>query len=418
MKILWFANTPCLASEILNPSQLMGGWLKSLNENLSKREDIELAVCFYHHQEMKPFEYKNTTFYPVFRNYGKKILGKVLNRLKQHTDDKTEIKRLLNVIELVKPDIIHIHGTEENFGLIQAHTKIPVVISIQGIISPYFEKLYAGIPRHAVRWYEPLKDKLLFLSYDTDHYKVWYRAKREQKMLTSAQHIIGRTDWDRRVTRVLAPESDYYTLNEILRPEFYVSAWKKTQFDNPVKLITTTGGGLNKGIETVVKTAQLLVRNATTVRFEWQIIGLSADNTLVKIVKNWLKVDFNRLHIKFLGEKKPDEIVDLLLKSDIYCQVSHIENSPNSLCEAMLSGIPCIASYAGGTGSMLNDKNEGILIQDGEPYSYAGAIIELTNHFQTAQSMGRNAKITAEKRHDENKITNELIDIYHKLRNR
>lgn len=39
-----------------------------------------------------------------------------------------------------KPDIIHVHGTENNFGLIREHidSNIPIVCSIQGLINPYY----------------------------------------------------------------------------------------------------------------------------------------------------------------------------------------------------------------------------------------------------------------------------------------
>jgi hypothetical protein len=33
----------------------------------------------------------------------------------------------------------------------------------------------------------------------------------------------------------------------------------------------------------------------------------------------------------------------------------------------MIIGMPCIATFAGGTASMLKSDEEGILIQDGDP---------------------------------------------------
>lgn len=88
-----------------------------------------------------------------------------------------------------------------------------------------------------------------------------------------------------------------------------------------------------------------------------------------------------------------------------------IENSPNSLCEAMLLGLPIIVSYAGGTSSILNNGEEGILVQDGYPYSLAGAIIEVANNFP----MAKNVRTHAEERHDKNKIVNNLINTYNSI---
>ena len=76
----------------------------------------------------------------------------------------------------------------------------------------------------------------------------------------------------------------------------------------------------------------------------------------------------------------------------IYIAISHIENSPNSLCEALILGAPCIATNAGGTSSLIEDGNNGILIQDGDAYSMAGAIIELTENYNIAIDYGNSAR--------------------------
>jgi glycosyltransferase involved in cell wall biosynthesis len=101
-----------------------------------------------------------------------------------------------------------------------------------------------------------------------------------------------------------------------------------------------------------------------------------------------------------------------MLKADIFVHPSHIENSPNSLCEAMLLGMPVIATAVGGVLSMLNDKQEGILIQDGDPYSMAGAVLELIANRNYAKKLGLNARSKAMEKHDPDKIANQLMTAY------
>ena len=69
----------------------------------------------------------------------------------------------MNIINLYNPDIIHVHGTEDNFGLIQFYTKKPVVISIQGLLNP-LKKYFSGIPKNIAVKYETFVRKLVFLS--------------------------------------------------------------------------------------------------------------------------------------------------------------------------------------------------------------------------------------------------------------
>ena len=101
-----------------------------------------------------------------------------------------------------------------------------------------------------------------------------------------------------------------------------------------------------------------------------------------------------------------------MIDSDIYIPTSHIENSSNSLCEAQLIGMPCIASFAGGTASLITNNYDGILYQNGDYFSLAGAILDLYNNTKCAIALGKNAKKTALKRHDRKTIVRDLVSIY------
>jgi len=162
MKILWFTNTPCSASEKLNPSIISGGWLSSLEKEINKVKGVDLHIAFYYSKEIEPFTYNGTHFYPIFRRFTDTKIQRYLARLfRLEYNDTTEIKQLCAVVELIKPDLIHIHGTEENFGLIQKCTTIPVVISIQGLLNPIRDKLYSGISKQIASKYRSLQSVLL-----------------------------------------------------------------------------------------------------------------------------------------------------------------------------------------------------------------------------------------------------------------
>lgn len=96
---------------------------------------------------------------------------------------------------------------------------------------------------------------------------------------------------------------------------------------------------------------------------------------------------------------------------------SHIENSPNNLCEAMIIGVPCVATYAGGTPSILENNIEGILVQDGDPWAMAGAILELAESPDIAVQFGNKAREKALKRHDRGRIINDLMNVYNNIIN-
>lgn len=411
MKVLWFANTPCGAATKLYPDLHVGGWLKSLEEQLVNYGNVELSVCFYWRDKLQSFQFDKTKYYPIYRAGNNTKVKRVINRALQRDNNENELKQLLEVIDAVLPDVIHIHGTEENFGLIQEFTQIPVIISIQGILSPYSEKYYSGVPFWQAFWYEGLKPKLLFRSSHFDYKGLKKRAERERKILSHAQYVIGRTNWDKRVTRVLASDSQYFTGNEMLRSAFYQKQWTKINFSSPIQIVTIMSSGLYKGLETIVNTARILQQNNSPA-FEWIVIGQKNSDDLALIVKRWLKTDFQSYNIHLVGMKNEVEVADILVKSDIYCQVSHIENSPNSVCEAMLIGMPIVASFAGGTDSILENNKEGILVQDGDAYSLAGAIREIAENFDNAVKLAINARDTGHKRNNQERIVKQQVSIY------
>ena len=201
---------------------------------------------------------------------------------------------------------------------------------------------------------------------------------------------------------------------EILRADFYNKSWSKTSFAKRIKLVTTISPGIYKGFETLLHAAGLLSQYAEF-EFEWSIIGYTSEEGWIKIAERYKKMSSKKCSIKFLGRKNAAEMVDVMLNSDIYIQVSHIENSPNSVCEAMLLGMPIIASFAGGTSSILSDGKEGILVQDGDPYTLAGMVVWLSQNFDSGKKMGINAKLRALKRHDRQRISEHLFATYKEI---
>ena len=415
MKILWFANTPCSAVEKFGGNLNSGGWLRSLEEGLNKVPEIELAICFYTYKNIESFKYNGTQFYPVLKKGKKNKIRRLIKRIiPSSKSDKPEVQELLKVIHLFQPDLIHVHGTEDNFGLVQFNTNIPVLISIQGILNPYSEKYFSGIPFHIASNLEGIILKVFSSGFGSIYNQFKRKAQREQKILSGARYIIGRTDWDRRVVSILSPKSKYFIGNEMLRSGFYENQWNKKQFGDTLQIVTISGDAMYKGFEAIVNSAKILKEN-TMLKFKWKVIGLKENSNIVNIVMKWKRTTLQNLEIELLGSKNENEIVEILLDSDIYCQTSHIENSGNSLCEAMILGMPIIATFAGGTSSLLKDKEEGILIQDGDSFSLAGSIKELSDDFSIALSYGKAARMKALIRHEKNNIREEYLKIYRKL---
>lgn len=412
MKVLWFSLSPCSSAKRFGTEKIIQGWMISLENAIKRTEDISLEIAYISRIDEHPFEYEGVKYYPIYSK-GKSLSEKIRN---VYGSTKSKDKKMLSIyksiIEQSKPDIIHIHGTESSFCLITSeNTGIPVVYSIQGYIAPYAEQFFAGFPLAELKKHETLKMKLLNKSYVTKYKNFLYDAERERNAVEKAKYIMGRTNWDRAISKLYNPNVKYYVVNEILRPPFYETEWKKEAFNEKLIITSTISPGIYKGYETLLKAAALLKRYATF-EFEWRVIGCSKDTVTVKIAEQMTGHDSGKCDISLLGMKKAEEVAEELKNADIYCHVSHIENSPNSVCEAMLVGMPVIATFVGGTDCMLEHEKEGILYQDGDPYALAGYIVDLRNNFERAVKLGKKARERALKRHDKEKIITELLNVY------
>jgi glycosyltransferase involved in cell wall biosynthesis len=416
IKVLYFSNTPALGRDYISKEAKIrgtGGWMYSLNEAI--QDEVDLSLAFHYPYNKVNFKYQKTQYYPIYT--GNIIVENLKKRFLGNVYDTDFLDQYLRIIDTVKPDIIHIHGTENAFLCILGKVNVPVVISIQGNLTVIQHKYLAGYYGNFIKQKNDritLKSLVFGRNSFNKGYKTMQKmAKIEQSHLKYAKNIIGRTAWDSRITSVLSPKSTYYSGNEMLRDKFYTSKWNNNYESGKIILFTTSGNSYYKGFETLCHCLNIL--NDRGLSIEWRVAGISKDSLINKITKQHLGENYPKLGLMLLGSIEENNLIRNMQKSHLYIMPSHIENSPNNLCEAMIIGMPCVATFAGGTPSMLKDGEEGVLVQDGDPWVMAGAILEIINNSSIAEVYAKNARERALKRHDKATIILELIETYSKI---
>jgi glycosyltransferase involved in cell wall biosynthesis len=413
MKVLWLTNTPVGASDILDTKGHAGGWMSSLETHIKKTKGIELAVCFFYNRLNRfKFFHNSVTYYPV-KGKNSSLVGKFRTRFFNELND-SNVEAVRKAVDDFKPDVIQLFGTESGLGEIIREIDIPVIIHIQGLINPCLAAWFPkGIAQSTILMHSPLMSVLLKKAFIGYYYIMKKTAKREEAIIKSAKYFFGRTEWDRRVISIYNKDVTYFHCAELLRSLFFKSEW--TLQKRPVlRIVTCLNPVIYKGIEIILETSHLLGR-LTDLQFEWNIIGITENHSLVLLVEKVKKMKFKDNHVYFSGFKKEYELVDELLDSHMFIHPSHIDNSSNSVCEAMLLGMPVIAGNVGGVPSLVEHNFSGILYNSHDPFELAGIILEKSKDLEGLKKLGENARKIALERHDPKTIVSTILEAYYSV---
>lgn len=409
MKVLWFSNGPVSAKSLKNINFVGESWIGALESLIKKEKDIELAIAFQYNKakEIETYSIEGVRYFlcPVTTGIKKRKIG---FGGKYFANDSLSLNYYLSIINQFQPDIIQVFGTENNYGLIVPHIKIPVVFHIQGILHMCMRKYFSGISKFEIIKYTSLLKWIkggTMLHYYNFQKKI---SERELKVYSLGQYFFGRTHWDEMIVKILSNKATYFHCEEIIRSDFYSHYWDK-DFDTPLKIVSILRSNLFKGFDLVQQTAELL--EAKGINFTWNIIGTSREDGTIRLFEKKFKGSFNK-NIHFLGGKDGKEIINIMCDSHILVQTSYIENSPNSVCEAMILGMPVISTAVGGVSSILENHKEGLLIQENDPFHLAGSIIDLYENPQKARILGQNALLKARERHNPDAILKSVLGYY------
>lgn len=408
MKVLWFTNTPSRYASFGGYNG--GGWIYSLEEEISKRDDIELGIAFFMNEQPKKVEKNGVTYYPIEDPFSISHLTKIKSFfVSQHVKESIWLKNYIKIINDYAPDIIEIFGSEQSFGQVSQYVNVPVVLHIQGILTPYFNAfLPPFISLHNYVWedYNPWHAFKRYKGYES----FCRNGARERKIISSVKNFIGRTEWDKRITRLYHPNARYFYGSEILRNIFYEQ--KERTLPEKATFVTTISSPLYKGYDVVLKTAKLL-KERDNFNFVWQIYG----NINPHYIERKTGIRHEDVNVIFMGVATAKQLRDTLLQATAYLHLSYIDNSPNSLCEAQILGLPVIAANVGGVSSLIKEGETGFLVPANDPYQTAYLAIKLSSDLSLNVGIGKRAQFVARQRHDKQSIVKGLVNIYHSIIN-
>ncbi len=409
MRVLWFTGVqlPALTGQGLTRA----GWQEGLRKALETYQpQVELGIAAPGAGPRPAFTQGNATYLTLPGKPRGGRLGRLARAWQHASYSPEELEQCLQAADRFKPDLIHFHGSENFFGLIGPKLPVPSVLSIQAVVNGYFPFFFSDLGLREIageaatpgflRGEGPLHKWLTWRKYLAD----------ERQILAGCRNYMGRTEWDRAVLLAFNPSAQYYVCNEALADSYYDLEWQPASATGQV-LYSTSSGNYYKGSLLLARAVALLKeRGREQVRLRLAGInpGYDAGKLLVKFIRQHALEE----NIVLLERLSPDQIAREMLGAALYVHPSHIDNSPNSLCEAMLAGMPCIAANAGGIPSLIRDGEDGLLYHDRDATMLADAIVRLLDDRPLAAGLGAAARRTALARHDRKRIAGRTVEIY------
>lgn len=393
-----------------------GGWTENLISNLSTKTDLELYVCFYYNQNEKlQKKFYNGVYYYALPS---RVKGLKSCNKKMKTD-------LEEMYKNCNPDIVHIIGTERehNLELLKIADSKKTIVSVTGLVNLCSIHYYGGIEKNKfiirsigdlIRGSGPISEKKLFQKF----------GKSEVKLIKKARYIMGRTTWDYACIKQINPNIKYTYCSEILNSAFYDNVWEISKMEK-YRIFVSQASYPLKGFHKLIEALPIILTF-----FPETEIYIAGPNILDKTsLKSRLKqttyakyllrqikkfnIPLSKLH--FTGPLDAEGMLNQYMKANVFVLPSSIENSPNSLGEAMLLGMPCVSSCVGGVQDMVRDKVDAFIYPFDETYMMAYYICQIFSNDKLAELMGKKARDNAMKRFDVTQTVNVTYNLYNEV---
>lgn len=408
MKILWVVNTvfPAVCSELGMAPPIYGGWMYGLAADLNSSGKVRLAiVTVYQGGVFKKLSNFGIDYYLIPSNQGQN--SKVWDC----------------VVSEFRPDLVHVHGTEYSYGmsLMRLHPELSYLVSIQGLVSVIHRYFLAGMSFGDIIRNITFRDIVRGDTLLHGKYKFYKRGRVERFYIKRANALIGRTDWDKAHIFAINPNADYFFCNESLRDEFYTDEKWTIANCRRYSIFLSQASYPIKGFHQILKALALLKEDYPDIVIEVAGDDITNSSSFMRRLKrNGYAKYINRLieryalqkHIRFLGPLQAIEMKNAYLRANLFICPSSIENSPNSLGEAQVLGVPCVASYCGGIPSMVVDGETAILYRFEEDEMLAQVIRRLFESPRTLEALSSKGRCEALKRHNRVANLNALLRIY------
>ena len=303
-----------------------------------------------------------------------------LDTVTRYIGVRRSIRAVLNEIS---PDLVHVHGMENGYGLAALDAGFPFVISVQGIIARYIE---------------------------VEH-SLFYRLHRpvETEIVRRSRFFGTRTSWATDFVKEINPSAVCVDMPEAMHPCFFAS---KGADPSAQRILFVGNIGRRKGVEVLIRSLPTVLAQKPEVRLT--IVGTGKREYITRIKRQARALGVDTC-IEWKGSKTSEDVARLHAMSSVLALPTLMDNSPNALAEGLVSGLPVVASCVGGIPSMVDNNKTAILVEPGDPMDLAQGLIRLLEDRALAAAIAQNARRAASVRYEPSIVAARTAEAYREV---
>lgn len=202
-----------------------------------------------------------------------------------------------------------------------------------------------------------------------------------------------------------------------------VSVPEKTTYNQVIRVITITRLSQEKGVDILLKAWTEVVREEKGLKL--LIVGAGPLEYQLKTLSQSLGIAES---VDFVGEVQ--NASNYLIESDLFVLSSKSEGMSNALLEAMIYGIPCIATQVGGNGELLGGESKeisregyllvknGLLVNPDDVKGLTEAILYFIRNRSKREEMGRRGRQFIQENYSIDWVAERYMALYQSILNK
>lgn len=364
---------------------------KGIHE-FEKFEDVELHIIAPHYgiNGLQEFELNNI-HYHFFHTEDDNMLSLfqkvILHKVKKSYSLNT--KRILSLIEKIKPDLVHLIGIENPYyaeSALSMTKKIPLIVTLQTLmIDPDFQKNY------------PISEEL----YD-------YRAGLEETIIKRANYVASKVEHFRSIIREQeGQEVKFLDISLAVGESVNLSLTKKL-YD-----FVYFAADISKAIDYALEAFAIVKKKYKDITLH--VIG-GYDETLMHEIKQQMKRLGLEEGVDFTGKLSTyDDVISEVRKCRFALLPLKIDLISGTIREAMANGLPVVTTITPST-PKLNMYRECVLLsQKGDFETMASNMCRLLEEPKFAEKLRLNSSIYLQERYDNKATMDAWRKTYHEI---